>query len=184
MFNGRASRLALGLPQANHIATVRPMKRPSRVRRWITIGAILLILFTLVGFFVVPPIVRSQLEKRLSAQLGRRVTVEKVRLNPYTMAMTLEKFAILETDNTTKFLGWRRLLVNADPWSSWKEWVVSEIALDGFESRVAIHADSTFNFSDLLTKLAPAAKTPPEKPARAVRIASLQVSGARVDFSD
>ena len=192
MCNEHATPLALGLPKAGRVATVRPMKRASRVRRrrWISIVVILVVLFTLVGFFVIPPIARSQLETRLSAQLGRRVTVEKVRLNPYTMAVTLENFAILEADNTTKFLGWRRLFVNADPWSSWKEWVVSEIALDGFESRVAINADSTFNFSDLLTKLAPADAAPkpapekPAEPARAVRIGSLRVADARVDFSD
>ncbi|MGH7946559.1 MAG: DUF748 domain-containing protein, partial [Opitutaceae bacterium] len=152
----------------------------------------LVALYTVVGFFVVPPIARSQLEKRLSAELGRRVTVEKVRLNPYAMSVTLEKLAVLEADNTTPFVAWRRLFVNADPCSSWKEWVVKEIELDGFESRVAVNPDHTFNFSDILTKLAPpgaqpAPATSPEKPAkppRPVRIGSVRVADARVDFSD
>ena len=74
---------------------------------------------------MVPPIARSQLQKRLSAQLGRRVTVEKIKLNPFVASVTLEKFSILEADNATPFLGWQKLYVNADPLSSWKEWVVT-----------------------------------------------------------
>src|SRR6187431_2993841 len=109
------------------------MKRASRVRRWLYIVITLVVLFTLVGFFVVPPIARSQLEKRLSAKLGRSVTLEKLRLNPYALSLTLENFAILEQDNATPFLGWRRLFVNLDGWNSiWREWTASEIALDGF----------------------------------------------------
>ena len=166
------------------------MKRASRVRRRrLFIAATVVILYTVVGFFVIPPIARAQLQKRLSAQLGRRVTVEKIKLNPFVASVTLEKFSILEADNSTPFLGWRKLYVNADPLSSWKEWVVSKITLDGFQSRVAVNADHTLNVSDIMTKLAavqnqPAPTPKPEKPARAVRIGSLGVTDARVDFSD
>ena len=134
------------------------MKRATRarVRRWFTVAAIVLILYTVVGFFVVPPIARAQLQKRLSAELGRRVSVEKVRVNPFALSVTLEKFSILESDNTAPFLGWRRLYVNVDPFSSWKEWVVSEINLDGFESRFVVHPDHSLNVSDILAKVAAA----------------------------
>lgn len=167
------------------------MKRASRarIRRWVTFGIIAFIVYTVVGFFVIPPIARSQLEKRLSAQLGRRVTVEKVRLNPFVSSVTLEKFAILEQDNAAPFLGWRRLYVNADPLSSWKEWVVSEIMLEDFASRVVVNPDRSLNVSDILAKLAATEKKPeppaqPSKAARAVRIGSVQVTQARVDFAD
>jgi hypothetical protein len=168
------------------------MKRRSRVRRRISVVATLVILFTLIGFFVVPPIARSQLEKRLSAQLGRQVKVERLKMNPYSASVTLENFSILEADKTTPFVGWRRVYVNADPLLSWKEWVVKEIVVEGFQSRVAVNADQSFNFSDILARLTPPASKdamlpPPEKPAkppRSVRIGSLRVADARVDFSD
>src|SRR5215212_6258466 len=164
------------------------MKRASRVRRWLYLAGCLLLLFTLVGFFIVPPIAKSQLEKRLSAALGRRVTIDKVKLNPYALSVTLEKFAILEANSTAPFLGWRRLYVNVDAWSSlWREWVVSEIALEGFESRIAVNPDQSLNCSDILAKLQ-SPPTPPRsgstKPAQPVRIANLRVTDARVDFSD
>src|SRR5262245_25924298 len=112
----------------------------SRSARRGLIAIALLALFTITGFFVLPPIVRSQVEKRASSELGRRVTLGKVRLNPYTLSLTLESFAIAERDGTTPFLGWRRLHVNFDAISSLRgEWVLSEVALAGFETRVRVN---------------------------------------------
>lgn len=39
--------------------------------------AALVALFAIAGFFILPPIVKTQLEQRLSAASGRRVTVGK-----------------------------------------------------------------------------------------------------------
>src|SRR3954465_10328901 len=108
------------------------MKVTSRLRRCLWTALALLLVFTVVGFFVLPPIVKSQLEKRLSATLGRRVTVESVKVNPYALSLTLRDLAIKEKDGAAPFVGWRTLYVNFDALSSlWGEWVLSEIALDG-----------------------------------------------------
>jgi hypothetical protein len=164
------------------------MKRASRLRRWLFVAVILVSVFTIVGFFVLPPVAKSQLQKRLSAELGRRVTVDKIRVNPYALSVTLEKFAILEPDNAATFVGWRKLYVNVDLLSSlWREWAVSEVALDGFESRVGINPDQSFTFSDILAKVSARPKeTAPAstKPGRPIRVGKLQVSDARFDFSD
>jgi hypothetical protein len=166
------------------------MKRASRVRHWLTVVVVLVVLYTIVGFFVVPPIAKSQMEKRLSAELGRRVTVEKIRVNPYALSVTLEKFAIRERDNAATFVGWRKLYVNVDALKSvWREWAVSEISLDGFEARVAINPDQSLNFADILTKASAAAQknapaAAPKKPGRPIRVGKLQVADSRLDFSD
>ena len=65
------------------------MKLSPGPRRWMIIAAIAGFLFTVVGFFVLPPIIKSQAETRLSALLGRKVTIGKVRLNPYALSVTV-----------------------------------------------------------------------------------------------
>lgn len=173
------------------------MQPASKLRRRLLILAGLIALYTLVGFFVAPLVVKSQLEMRLSAELGRKVTVETVRVNPYAVSLTLEKFSIREPDGTSPFVGWQRLYVNADVWTSiWSAWSVSEIDLEGFDARVAIRADGAFNFADLLAKHLPAAPAatgpttpapaaaPAASPARPVHVGRLRVADARLEFAD
>jgi uncharacterized protein involved in outer membrane biogenesis len=165
------------------------MKFTSRFRRWLAVVVALLALFTLAGFFVLPPILKSQLERRLSAATGRRVTVEKVRLNPYALSLSLENFAVCEADGARPFLGWRRLYVNFEALASFGDaWVLGEITLDGFDAHVTVNPDQTLNFSDVLAKLAPPSTAPtpvtPAQKVRPVRIRSLNVTDAKVLFAD
>lgn len=160
----------------------------SRLRRklWIAGGAIAL--FTLVGFFVLPPIVKSQLEKRASAALGRPVTIGRVRVNPYAGSVTLEQLDVRLKDGTGSFLGWDRLYVNADPLSSlFGAWTLGAVELDGFHVTAQLKPGGAFNFSDILEKLNPPGAPPsaaPAKPGRPLLLVSLKVNGASLDFAD
>ncbi|HLP25836.1 MAG TPA: hypothetical protein VK477_09175, partial [Acidobacteriota bacterium] len=160
-----------------------------RTRRnvWILLG--LLGVFTVTGFFVLPPIVRTQLEKRLGATLGREVTVGKVRVNPYALSVTIERLAIRRADRSGTFAGWDRLYVNFDALASLGgDWVLHAIELDGFHLGASIEADGKFDFADILAKFAPPPGAPPAaaaaQPPRPVRIGSLKVTNARIDFAD
>ncbi len=170
------------------------MKLTLRLRRWLVVLLALLVVFTVVGFFVLPPVIKSQAEKRLSAELGRTVTIGKVAVNPYALEVTIENFSIHEKDAASTFVGWRRIHVDFAALASLRgEWVLSEITLDGFTGRVAINADQSLNFSDILARFEPKpgaapAAAPAPKPKdsapRPLRIAKLSVTDARLDFSD
>ncbi len=165
------------------------MSLPRRARRILWIAAACLGLYTVVGFFVLPPIVKSQLEKRLSAALDRPVAVGKVRVNPYTLSLTIERLDVRERDGKGSFAGWNRLYVNFDLLPSiFGQWVFSAIALDEPHLRTVVNPDGSLNFSDLLTKLgAPEKPGSPARPAaaaRPIRVGSLKLTGATVDFTD
>lgn len=162
-----------------------------RQRRWTIVVAVCLFLFTVVGFFVLPPIIKDQAEQRLSAALGRKVTIGKVRLNPYALSVTIEQFNIRLKDRDGSFLGWDRLYVNFDLLSSLTgDWVLSDIALDGYHVSVVINPDGTLSFADLIERALAATAKPagvpaaPAKPMRPIRIGHLAVNGARLEFSD
>lgn len=157
-------------------------------------AGVLLALYTVVGFFVLPPVARSQIQKRASATLGRRVTVEKVRLNPYALSATLLRFDVREADGTTSFLGWDRLYVRVGLLSSLfgGNWTFPAIRLDNPHVRVVVNRDGSLNLSDILTRFgidvsAAAAGAPAPAPAvasRPLRIGLLAVAGATLDFTD
>ncbi|MBS0662577.1 MAG: DUF748 domain-containing protein [Verrucomicrobia bacterium] len=160
-----------------------------RVRRRFIVVLSAILVFTVVGFFVLPPIIRSQAEKRLSGLLGRQVTIGKVRLNPYALSVTVENFDIRLKTGDGSFLGWDRLYVNFDALSSlWGEWVVSDVELDGFHVGVVVLQDGTLSFADLIERLAakPGAAPPPvaSGTSRPLRVGSLKVTDARLEFAD
>ncbi|HSI10273.1 MAG TPA: DUF748 domain-containing protein, partial [Rariglobus sp.] len=137
-------------------------------------------------FFGLPPIIRAQAIKHLSAALHREVSIEKIRLNPLVLSITIEGLDIKDRDGGP-FTRWKRLYVNFDSFSVFTgEFHFQEIALDGFSQRVAISKDGAFNFADLIPPPAekPAAPEAPAKPMRPIRITKLAVNGASLAFAD
>ncbi|HVU25079.1 MAG TPA: DUF748 domain-containing protein [Opitutus sp.] len=158
-----------------------------RKRRWWWIAASLVTLYGIAGFLVLPPLVRGQAEKRLSAMLGRRVTIERVRLNPFALSATIEGFDIRTADGKESFLGWKRLYANFEALASMAgSWVLGDVELDGFHAAVAVNPDGTMSVADILAKVAPPAKVPaaPATPSRPIRVDRLQVTGAQAEFTD
>ncbi|MBL9215000.1 MAG: DUF748 domain-containing protein, partial [Opitutaceae bacterium] len=159
-----------------------------RRRRALGWASGLLAAFAIAGFFVAPPVIKAQLERRLTAALGRTVTVGKVKVNPFALSLTLEDFDVRLKEGDGSFLGWKRLYVNFDALASLTgSWVLGAIELDGAHAAVILKPDGSLNFSDILARAtaAPAAvPAAPARPARPLRIGRLAVSGARVEFAD
>lgn len=163
----------------------RDKLRLKRRRRWfIATGVVAgLVLF---GFFGLPPIIRAQAIKHLSAALHREVSIEKIRLNPLVLSVTIEGLDIKDRDGGP-FTRWRRLYVNFDSFSVFTgEWHFQEITLDGFAQSVSMAKDGTFNFADLIPPPAEAAASSakPAKPPRPLRVTHLSVSSASLSFAD
>lgn len=156
----------------------------ARARRSLLVAGIVVIVLVLFGFFGLPPIVRSQAEKRLSAELNRPVSIEKVRINPLVLAVTIEGFAIADRDGGP-FVSWRRFHANFDSFSLFTgDWRFSEIALQGFRGHVAIDNEGRLNFADLLERPAPPEEEEDDDEPRPLFIRQLVVDDAQVNFSD
>jgi hypothetical protein len=169
----------------------RIRRRKRRNRR--IVGAVVgvVVVYLLAGFFVLPRVAKSQIETRVGALLGREVSVAKVRTNPLAFSVTLEGFSVKEPDGSAEFVGWERLYVNAEFWTSLVgAWRVREVALDGFRARAVVNPDGSLNVSDLLDTFAGAAGggeegAPAEtKAARPVVVGSVAVKQASVSIAD
>ncbi|MES1164518.1 MAG: DUF748 domain-containing protein, partial [Verrucomicrobiota bacterium] len=146
------------------------MKWPRRL----AIGtAVALALFAVVGFWVVPPIARHVAEKQLSGLLGRKVTITRVRVNPFALSVTVEGFQVFEPDGASPFVGFRRLYVNAQLSSVYRRApVIKEVALDGLRVSIVrvkgtaedLTDPADYNFSDILARLAARPAEPPPPP--------------------
>lgn len=160
---------------------MKPRRSPAR--RFFVFLVVAFVLYAVLGFVVAPPVLKSQLQKRLPAELGRPVRVESVRINPLILSLTIKGLAIGDRDGGG-FVAWDRVYVNFDLVSFLKkEWRFQEITALSPSARVVVNKDGTLNFSDLIEKFSPKPEAN-EKPAWPLRIAKLVVTGAQLDFAD
>lgn len=159
--------------------------RSVRIRRVFVWLAALLVLFTVVGFFVLPPIIKSVLTKKLSETLGRQVTVQEVRVNPYSLTVRIDGVTVREKGTGDTFVRFDQLAVGLDPSSLVRRaLIVRRVTLQGPYVRVVLNKDGSYNFSDLLISQTPAAQESNKKTPFKFSVSNIQLINGSIDFLD
>lgn len=155
---------------------------PRRIRFWLLM---LLLLYTLLGFFGVPWIVQYLAVNTAQEDFNRELRIEAVHANPYTLTLRIDGLALDDTDNRL-LLGWKRLFIDL-AWASVIErtWILETIHLD----QPIIQEERFASGNTRLSRLAAArSDTPPtqDKPASlpALRIDELRIDNGVVRFAD
>ena len=143
--------------------------------------------FTLFGFFGLPPIVKSLLTKKLSEALHREVTIEQIKINPYALSLTVRGFLVKDKGGSEKFVSFDELYVNLQSISIPKlALVLREIRLKQPYFNIKRIDETTYNFSDLMEKKeAKPAEKPAEKP-KPLRFSlnNIKIENGSIDFWD
>jgi hypothetical protein len=142
------------------------------------------VLYALIGFFVVPWIVKSQIEKRSVEILKRQATVEKVRCNPFALSLTIEGFSIPDRPGSV-LLSWDRLYANAQV-SSLFRWAATlkELTIENPYVALRRFSDGAVNVLEVMQDL-------PEKEPQAAEdgfpralLQHILVVDGRIDIED
>ena len=144
------------------------------------------VLYTVSGFFLLPPIVRVIVVKQLARLLDRPVTIQKVRLNPYRLSATIRGLLIQDKDGVP-LLSWDEAYLNIQLTSLFtRAWVFKEVSLSQPFVRVRVNKDYSLNFSDIVARLSPPISSRSAKPGQAPawRINRLRLKGAKASFTD
>lgn len=159
------------------------------VRRWIWLRRLVLALalYALFGFVLLPTLVEWQLPKQASAQLGRTVTLEAARFNPFTLSLRLEGLTVKETDGTTNAaavgaietdLQWRSIVHLG--------LVFSRLDIDAPRFSLIRFDEKTTNWSDVIERFAgsePSAEPEQSGPVR-FSINNIHIGNGEVDVDD
>lgn len=142
-------------------------QKPAKWYLLLLVGiALVLILYTLVGFWVLPPLAKHLLEKNLSEKLHRKVTVDQISINPFELSLCMKGFTITEIDSTENFIAFDELYAVLQGGSIVERaLILREVRLTGPYVRIARMAEDRFNFSDLLNAGKPAQESQPEAEA-------------------
>jgi flagellar motor protein MotB len=156
---------------------MRRLKKP-------LIGIVLLFaIYSLLGFFALPPILKSILTKKLSEALQREVTIEKIQANPYILSLTAHGLKIKERGSSEIFAAGEEIFLNLQALSALRwELILKEVRVRQPFLNLVRKADGFYNFSDLLEKK-PSKSEEKGKPFH-FSLNNIQVQDGRIDFED
>jgi Domain of Unknown Function (DUF748) len=161
-------------------------RRPKRFK-WLRRFAIALVLYGLIGFFIVPAVIKWQMLKRLPGLTKRQAAVRQVKFNPFAISLTIRGFSLKEPDGQV-FSAFDEFYVNFNPISSVFHWapVFKNISLVKPFGQITLLAGGKFNFSNLFEGPPPATPAPPSTPGPPPRIYidHLSVSNGLISLDD
>jgi len=158
-------------------------RNPGRAK-WLLRGGVALLVYTLAGFFLLPAIIKWQMLKHLPAATKRQATIEKVKLNPYALSLTIRGLSLKETDGTP-FASWQELYVNFQLSSLLRRaWVFKEISLKQPLGQITLQTNGTLNFANMFDASPPAPKPAAKQAIPRVIIDLLHIDDGALSFTD
>jgi len=150
---------------------------------------VFLAVFSIIGFLVFPPIIKSVLLKKLSETLHRDVIIQTVRFNPFMLSLTVRGLEVKEPKSQQRFVSFEELYLNFQTMSLIRRGIIiKEVLLKKPYINVVRNEDLTFNFTDLLqmAEKKPEDKKQEDATASSLRFSlnNIQVLGAAIDFMD
>jgi uncharacterized protein involved in outer membrane biogenesis len=144
----------------------------------------LAVLIGIAGFLILPAVLKPVLTKKISEAVHRETSVERVKINPFDLAVTIEGFQLADPGEKTPFVAFDLLRVNVDVLTSLyrRALILEEIRLDNPYICLTRQADGSYNFSDLLPR-EQAKKDKPEK-LFFFSLNNILVSGGKTAFED
>ncbi|MGQ0810932.1 MAG: DUF748 domain-containing protein [Nitrospiraceae bacterium] len=164
----------------------------SRTGKALIVIAGLVVLYALVGFFVLPPVIKSQITSQIQEKLGRQATVREVSVNPFQLSLTINGFDIPDRDQQTPMVGFEEFHVNFQLSSLLnRAYTFHEIRLILPYARPEVLKDGHLNLLDLVPPPSDpalaspeAAPDPGERTLPPVIIGLLHVDRGVVEFHD
>jgi len=126
----------------------------SKFKKWHKTLLVILLFFIII-LFIAPRAGQRYVEKNSKQLIGRKIDIAKIRINYFTGTIRIKGLKVFEKDDTSRFVGFNKLIVNIDYWPFFRqELVISEISLVSLVANIEQNG-STFNFSDLIVQESP-----------------------------
>jgi hypothetical protein len=148
---------------------------------------ICLILYTLVGFLLLPFIAKPILTDKLSQFLQRDVVIEAVRINPYSLSLTIRGLEVKTEQKTENLASWSELYVNLESMSLLKQSIIlKELRLREPFLRIERDSEGSLNILSLVptSEGNEDGETTDQEEAIALRTALIELVGGEILFTD
>jgi uncharacterized protein involved in outer membrane biogenesis/acylphosphatase len=155
--------------------------RSMKILKWTLIS---LLAYSIIGFFILPPVLKYVMIKNLSEKLGRTITIQKIKVNPFMLSVSVSGFDIKEKEGADTFFSFQELYVNLQTASIFKRGVVlREVRIYMPYAKLVRNEDLTYNFSDLIKPAEPKKSGSKDEPFR-FSMNNIQILNGRVNLWD
>jgi len=143
-----------------------------------------LVLLWALAWAVVPSIAKSQAQTRLSALLGRTVTVGAVEFAPWSLELTVRDLAVAKADGSGPQFSVARVYVDAEIQSLLRlAPVVDAVTIDTPRVALTHLGQGAYDIDDILQRLRTPADAPATEPLR-FAVYNVTLAGGSVDYTD
>lgn len=163
-------------------------RRPPRTGawRWLRAAGLALaglLLFWLLAWAGLPPLLKWQLERQATAALGRQVSVERVEFKPWSLELELRGLRLLDAQGQGEQFTLERLYLDLDARSLLRlAPVLDALEFDRPHFRLRHLGDGRYDIDDLIARLLKPDQPPSELPRFA--LFQLRLHEGAIDFID
>lgn len=110
-------------------------------------------IYLVCGFFVLPAVVKWQVEKQVTEKLGQRINIGEVHFNPFVLRFEAGDF-VLSDPESGPLVSFKRLLVDFELRSAIdRAWTFAHLTLEAPVLRFDLDKEGRHNFTTLLKRL-------------------------------
>ena len=148
---------------------------------WV-VGAV--VLLWALAWATLPWLLQSQGQTRLSALLGRQVSIGSVEFSPWSLELTVHDFAIDTADGSAAQLSVDKVYVDAELQSLLRlAPVVDAVRVEGVKGQLTHTGQGHYDIDDVLARLQSEPEAEPSAPPR-FALYNLELVNADLDFHD
>ncbi len=123
-----------------------------KIRKILSIILVALIVLVAVVLFALPRVARSYIVNNSKEILGRKVEVEKIRINYATLTLKIDDFVLYEANDTDVFVSFDKFRINLQLIPTLKQnYTIASLLLDNFEVNVEYDGEH-YNFDDMIVE--------------------------------
>ncbi|MBB3118767.1 DUF748 domain-containing protein [Pseudoduganella violacea] len=153
-----------------------------RALRAVLVLAGLVLLYAALGFLALPALIKSQAQQKAADILHRQLTIEKVELNPFTLALTVHGLKMMEPQGDAVFASFDRLAVDLSGQSLLRlAPVVQEVRLSKPYVHLVRKDANHYSIDDIIELIA--SQPPSPEPAR-FSVNNIQIEEGGIAFED
>ncbi len=152
-------------------------------RKWLLAIVAAVGVFTLIGFFALPAILKPVLRDAIAEALHRKTVIREVRLNPFALVVSVLGVEISERDTPEKWVSAEEIFANLELASVIRGGpVLREIRIRKPYVSIVRRPDGSYNFTDIMEELA----KKPKQESKPLKFSfnNIQLIDGHVDFVD